>query len=691
MVGNVTNVAAGITGAFQAVAGGLQAMGVESEAIDSAIAKMQGLMAVTQGLSAIDDGIKSFAKLGKSVQTAGNVGAKGMGKLKKALIGTGIGAIVVLVGSLIANWEEFSQAIGISEGAMQKFGNMARGVLNALMESIKGIGTAISRLVRGDFSGAADALKAGFQFGENYQAGVMKAEEAANQKRLAKAAEFEDKKYQIQLERLERFNGSELDKQKKLLAIEQQRLEQLKKQNAEELEIEKQLTKIYKIKKEIANLKTAKSDTTNDTATDSDSIQSEVNALFNKARNIAAKTQKIFDENWAATKYTSLLLNERSQRQLKELYQVSDDLKEVINKVDATDDGGVTEGLVALTKMVELKKREIELEKELKDISKSQLTNLRTQLVEAEKESVNAINEYNRLAEEANKQRHLPYNQRTVNSKDVGEQAVKVQEAINNVATLKSNIEKLTQEIIVQDMHIDDLKQGYAELSLSIKDIEDLENIRKMNVQFEVLLDTMSLLSESTLGLSGAWKNVIVDMQRFANVFGESLLAKGKKATLGYFNSIAAAAQAAGSIMTALSEEQDAQTEEGFEQQKKYQIGATALNIAAGIVSAWTSAMSLPTPFNFIAAGVNTAAMLAVGGLQMAQIKQQQFGSDSTNTANPNPTALASTLIAPTQYSNAVQNASTEGAIKNAKVYVLESDITSTIGKVSVQETENRY
>ena len=29
MVGNVSNVAAGITGAFQAVAGGLQAMGVE--------------------------------------------------------------------------------------------------------------------------------------------------------------------------------------------------------------------------------------------------------------------------------------------------------------------------------------------------------------------------------------------------------------------------------------------------------------------------------------------------------------------------------------------------------------------------------------------------------------------------------------------------------------------------------------
>ena len=60
MVGNVSNVAAGLIGAFEAVAGGLQAMGVESEAIDETIKRMQGLMAVVQGLSAIDDGIKAI-------------------------------------------------------------------------------------------------------------------------------------------------------------------------------------------------------------------------------------------------------------------------------------------------------------------------------------------------------------------------------------------------------------------------------------------------------------------------------------------------------------------------------------------------------------------------------------------------------------------------------------------------------
>ena len=185
MVGNVTNVAAGITGAFQAVAGGLQAMGVESEAIDQAIAKMQGLMAVTQGLSAIDDGIKSFGKL----TTAINTSSKGLGKFKTALIGTGLGALVVVLGSIIANWDEFSKSIGISETAMQKFGDVMKGVLNSALSMIGGVGKAISRLITGDFKGAGEAIKEGFAVQKNFQEGVQKAEEDRTKKQLEEAQE----------------------------------------------------------------------------------------------------------------------------------------------------------------------------------------------------------------------------------------------------------------------------------------------------------------------------------------------------------------------------------------------------------------------------------------------------------------------------------------------------------------------
>jgi hypothetical protein len=185
MVGNVTNVAAGITGAFQAVAGGLQAMGVESEAIDQAIAKMQGLMAVTQGLSAIDDGIKSFGKL----TTAINTSSKGLGKFKTALIGTGLGALVVVLGSIIANWDEFSKSIGISETAMTKFGDVMKGVLNSALSMIGGVGKAISRLITGDFKGAGEAIKEGFALQKNFQEGVQKAEEDRTKKQAEEAAE----------------------------------------------------------------------------------------------------------------------------------------------------------------------------------------------------------------------------------------------------------------------------------------------------------------------------------------------------------------------------------------------------------------------------------------------------------------------------------------------------------------------
>lgn len=185
MVGNVTNVAAGITGAFQAVAGGLQALGVESEAIDQAIAKMQGLMAVTQGLSAIDDGIKSFGKL----TTAINTSSKGLGKFKTALIGTGLGALVVVLGSIIANWDEFSKSIGISESAMQKFGDVMKGVLNSALSMIGGVGKAISRLITGDFKGAGEAIKEGFALQKNFQEGVQQAEEDRTKKQLEEAQE----------------------------------------------------------------------------------------------------------------------------------------------------------------------------------------------------------------------------------------------------------------------------------------------------------------------------------------------------------------------------------------------------------------------------------------------------------------------------------------------------------------------
>lgn len=278
MVGNITNVAAGITGAFQAVAGGLQAMGVESEAIDEAIVKMQGLMAVTQGLSAVDDGIKSFGKLTKAINTS----SKGLSGFKKALIGTGLGALVVVLGSIVANWDEFSKAIGVSETAMNKFGDIAKGVLNSILSMIGGVGKAISRLISGDFKGAGDALKEGFAVQKNFQEGVKKSEiertktqqeEAAKriaiekeeaQKRYDEFIAKENEKLDIELEKLKRKGLSEQDTLSKTIAIEKERLKLMKEGS---LEYEQQLTAIYNLEKELNELNKPEEPTTSEEPT----------------------------------------------------------------------------------------------------------------------------------------------------------------------------------------------------------------------------------------------------------------------------------------------------------------------------------------------------------------------------------------------------------------------------------------
>lgn len=95
----------GLLGAYQLVEGALQAFGVESEVAEEAIRRMQGVMAMTDGLRAINEGITGFKQLRVAIQGA-TLMTNG---LKVALISTGIGAAVVAIGLLIANWDKLSK------------------------------------------------------------------------------------------------------------------------------------------------------------------------------------------------------------------------------------------------------------------------------------------------------------------------------------------------------------------------------------------------------------------------------------------------------------------------------------------------------------------------------------------------------------------------------------------------------
>lgn len=222
------------------------------------------------------------------------------------------------------------------------------------------------------------------------------------------------------------------------------------------------------------------------------------------------------------------------------------------------------------------------------------------------------------------------------------------------------------------------------------------------NVPTEVL--TAKQISEainaSALALNDfsdnpAWGKILKNVATLTanwDTLQENIKKGGKEAFTAYAQIAATALSAVAQMMNGLAAEQDTSNKEGFEQQKKFQVAGATMSMLAGIVSAWASSMQLGPIAGPILGAVLSAMMLATGITQIQKIKSTQFNSGSTSGASASPnTSAVSSVIAPVQYTQDVQGASIEGAIKDSKVYVTESDISNTQQRVKVTEDEARF
>ena len=240
---NVATVGKAVTGALTGIQAGMNALGLESSGVAEQISKLQNLQALTQAFGALkDDGVKAF----KGLKDAFGSATKGLSGFKKALIGTGIGAIVVAIGLLVANFDELNNWIknvtggaldltkvfdglkGIFENigpTLKSFGNLVLQYILApfrtVIDTAKGLGNIFKNLFKGDFDGVKKAaedmasnIKSNFtavgdaakDFGstvaEGYTNGVKKAEEKAAQKAKEEAAKKAEEYKKQQIERL---------------------------------------------------------------------------------------------------------------------------------------------------------------------------------------------------------------------------------------------------------------------------------------------------------------------------------------------------------------------------------------------------------------------------------------------------------------------------------------------------------
>lgn len=118
-----------LTGAFTAVQGATALFGKESENLQKALLKVQGALSILNGLQAVQEeltrkdsiitGTLAKAKLAYAAAVGTATGATKAFRL--ALLSIGIGAVVVAIGALIANWDKLKNAILGSTGALEDF------------------------------------------------------------------------------------------------------------------------------------------------------------------------------------------------------------------------------------------------------------------------------------------------------------------------------------------------------------------------------------------------------------------------------------------------------------------------------------------------------------------------------------------------------------------------------------------
>jgi hypothetical protein len=122
-----------VAGGFTAVQGALGVVGAESDDLEKSLLKVQSALALSQGLSAVTDSAKDFQRLATIVKT--NV-VTAFSTLRGAIIATGIGALAVGLGLVVANFDAVKKAVLNAIPGLQTFGNFIGKTIDSITDFI---------------------------------------------------------------------------------------------------------------------------------------------------------------------------------------------------------------------------------------------------------------------------------------------------------------------------------------------------------------------------------------------------------------------------------------------------------------------------------------------------------------------------------------------------------------------------
>jgi hypothetical protein len=101
----LTSSLAGVAGGFAAVQGGMALFGNQSKDLEATLLKVQSAMALSQGIQALGESMDSFKQLKA-------VAINAMQGIKAAIGATGIGLLVIALGTVVAYWDDIKEVVG---------------------------------------------------------------------------------------------------------------------------------------------------------------------------------------------------------------------------------------------------------------------------------------------------------------------------------------------------------------------------------------------------------------------------------------------------------------------------------------------------------------------------------------------------------------------------------------------------
>lgn len=713
-----------VIGSFDVLEGGLKAVGIESSLVTGLMDKLEGAMKMTQGFKSIKEGKESFQmlKLATNGATAATTG------FKKAIIATGIGALVVAVGLLIANWDKVSKLWNNTtpqEKAAKANRELNKELSKLSAQSASDKVTRIKELSRA-YQNLGDNLNDKKKFVKDY------------------AGELED--MGIEMNDVNDAEKIFRDKTQDYInaVMARAKADALREKAAKDYASYLETRAI--LEQDLADAKSKKASGTPDKTFGQKVGEVLIGSAFSQGASVA-DTQKL-NKDWtdeiaqdavdAAQKKlddAETEINAKMDKLFKEADKEDEKANEYLKKTPTGGNsgggsgGGSGSGSVSkektqaeidaenlAKKLEEIQKRAAEYIEQnrlsLLDTKEKEIAELTSKYEEEKKLFEGKQEELTRLKEEYDiKSSEIT---KKYQEKEREELLKTIDTHLSAIETAASYNEQITNTKFDEKSLALDENDAVGAIQLEIDKTLELQAIREQAfneqmAQIQALLDAELqnniLTAEQEAELQAQYNAIqqqkiesTADANNQIATLNKQLVKQqqsdNRQLAQNITTTFTSALNAASNILSAVQEGIDTTNKEGFEKNKKLQIANATIGMLVGITNAIAGLFTTKSgPWDIALAAIQAGAIATTGAIQIANIKKtRQDGGGGSNENFNMPSINTSALLStPINYTSEVQGAQAIEDIPDTRVYVVESDITDTVKKVQVAEEESTY